>query len=524
MSELRSALRLYACTMFLEKAKERGFEGPYVSTGCFYDIKHKAVVNRYNKDCMVLYMNPEPALVDVLKQEFGDIRSACLSMVSCGTAKILDKVPTDIILLTKKNLIEFVNKEYTGDVLFELLCLLDNEFKQKVVDKRMQDSRGFMEHLSTYLLYKDGDRECELVHLLKALNYDNKDIGTVVKYYHEDHMNDFPRNLLDKGVFHDNRLYLPWTDDQCLVLSKNPYDYIWASTGNGYQSCFSLESDYWGIQAMPMLATQPWHFMLYWSKCTLNEYSIMNHKFKLPNIQRRMWAYKGGDGLAIDKMYGKACSIKSELQILRTMYPEFHMNECRINMNTYAFREIICKYRTYLDSLEYDGGYSFGNGEREFTADVRSRCVIKNSVSDITFNPDLRWKEGVIFEMHGKLCYAKICPKTKLPTDGNEHWAAKYIDRPVKSMAIFEYQTDAIEDRLLLVEASDYFTRTDFMYWYDRDSIYDVAHVHGIDNFKCGLRECQEEHPQVDCILLRIVDKNKVTFQPFYAKKEPFFK
>lgn len=522
MSELRTALRLYAYKIFQAKAKERGFKGPYISTGDYYDIENNNATSRFNKNCMVLYMNPEPALVGVFKQEFGDIKNAWLSMTAANSVTVLNKVPTDIILLTKKNLIEFVNQEFTGDALFELMCLLDDEFKQKIIDKRKQQSSLFMANIDSYPLYKDGSRECELVHLLHALRYENEDIGTVVKYYHENHMNDFPRNLLDKGVFHDNRMYLPWDEEICLVLSKNPYDYIWASTGNGYQSCFSLESDYWGIQAMPMLATQPWHFMLYWSRCTLMEYSIMNHKFKLPNIQQRMWAYKGGDGLAVDKMYGKGCYVDEQMQLLRLMYPEFHTKNCHIDMNVNDFKDIVRKYRTYLDSLEYIGDYVRGDGERAFTTDIDERYVIKDSVSNITFNPNLRWKEGLIKKLHNKFCYANVCPKTKLPTEDGEHWAAKYIDKPVKSMAIYGYQADGTRDRLILVEFSHFSSRSDFDYWYSLD--YVLSRNKDLNDLKKALTECQANHPQVDCILLRIVDKNKVTFQPFYARKEPLYK
>lgn len=522
MSELRNVLIMYAEMKLLERAKERGFRGSFIPTGDYYNIKTNDLCSRYNKDCMILYMNPEPALVEVLKQEFGDIKNAYLSMSARGSITVLKKVPTDIIFLTKRDLIEFCHQKYTGIRLFELLLQLDDEFKQRFIDKKIQDSRSIMEYIDTYPLYKDGDRECELVHLLNALRYDNNDIGTVIKYYHEDHMNDFPRNLLDKGVFHDNRLYLPWNEKMCLVLSKNPYDYIWASTGNGYQSCFSLESDYWGIQAMPMLATQPWHFMLYWSKCTLNEYSIMNHKFKLPNIQRRMWAYKGGDGLAIDKMYGKPCSVIQELQLLKIMYPGFHTNDCKIDMNLNDFKGIIRKYRTYLDSLSYDGIYWSENGEKEFTTGTYERCIIKDSVSDVFFNPDLRWKEGLISKLHSKFVYSNICPKTKLAVEEGEHWAAKYIDRPVKSMAIFGYQADGITDRLSLIEVSHTSTRNSNDYWYGPKSVYESICAKDLDKLKQGLAKCQAECPQVDCILLRIVDENKVLFQPFYAKKEPF--
>jgi hypothetical protein len=524
MSELRGVLRTYVDKKFDERAKERGLRESFISNGDYFDIENKCPVTRFNKNCMVLYMNPEPALISVLEKEFGNIKDAWLSMCASGNARSLNRVPTDIITLTKRDLIEFIKKEYTTEFAFEVMLLIDDEFKQKTIDEQRQKGNQFMSHISESPLFNDSDRECELVHLLSTLLYDNNDIGTVVKYYHEDHMEDFPETLLYKGEFRDNRLYLPWDDNMCLVLSKNPYDYIWASTGNGYQSCFSLESDYWGIQAMPMLATQPWHFMMYWSKCTLNEYSIMNHKFKLPNIQVRSWAYKSGDKLAFDKRYGRPGSVIYMNQLLEEMYPEFSKRKCSIDMNVDDFTDIVEKYRTYLDSLTYEGDFCFGDGERRFTTDISNRAEIKESVSRIFYNPDLRWKEGIITTVHNNFCYVQVCPKTKLPTEGSEHWAAKYIDRPVKSMAIFGYQVDAKFCGLYLVDASHASASADYNYWYRANCVYESCNVKNINDLKKALTECQEKHPQVECILLRIVNRNKVTFQPFYAREEPKFK
>ena len=524
MGVLAEVLRIYLSEKFEEKVKENGLKESCIYSGYYFDIEKKRAVSRFNKNCMVLYMNPEPALADAIKQEYGSIKDAELSICRVGQANPLDRIPTDIILLTKKDLIEYVNKKYHDYYAFELKLMLDDEFKQKVIDEQKLKGNMFMSYLGTYQLYNDVDRECELVHLLKTLLYDNKDIGTVVKYYHEDHKEDFPKNLLERGVFKDNRLYLPWDDTMCIVLSKNPYDYIWSSTGNGYQSCFSLESDYWGIQAMPMLATQPWHFMMYWSKCTLNEYSIMNHKFKLPNIQMRNWAYKSGDKLAIDKFYGKCGSVSHQHQLLSLMYPEFSKSKCTIDMDINDFKDIVEKYRTYLDSLRLNGEFIFADGMRNFTVKLDSAYEIKESVSHIFYNPDLRWKEGYIGIMNNKFCYVHVCPKTKLPTEETEHWAAKYIDRPVRSMAIFGYQVDARRNELSLIEASNRSVNAEYAYWYEDDFVHRDDDSESLHTLKYALTECQTENPQVDCILLRIVDKNKVTFQPFYAKKEPKYK
>ena len=524
MGVLADVIRTYLWDKFDERARERGLKEPHVYCGDYFDIERKCAVSRYNKNCMVLYMNPEPALADVIKQEYGSIKDAELSICCGRQASPLNRVPTDIMLLTKKDLIEYVNKNYSDYYAFELKFMLDDEFKQKALDEQKLKGNMFISCLGTYQLYNDVDRECELVHLLKTFLYDNNDIGTVVKYYHEDHKEDFPENLLERGVFKDNRLYLPWDDTMCIVLSKNPYDYIWASTGNGYQSCFSLESDYWGIQAMPMLATQPWHFMMYWSKCTLSEYSIMNHKFKLPNIQMRNWAYRSGDKLAIDKFYGKCGNVMHYRQFLDLMYPEFSKNRCTIDMDVDGFKDIVEKYRTYLDSLRLDGEFIFGDGMRGFTVKLDSMYEIKESVSHIYYNPDLRWKEGSIGIMKNKFCYINVCPKTKLLTEETEHWAAKYIDRPVRSMAIFGYQVDSQRNELSLIEASNRSVNAEYAYWYGDDYVYKDDDSENLNTLKYALTECQTEHPQVDCILLRIVDKNKVTFQPFYAKKEPKYK
>lgn len=524
MLELRYIIRMYVLNKFNEKAIEHGLKGEVVPTGNYFDIKNKEVVTRYNKNCLVLYVNPEPDLADIIKREFSNIKYANLSMYRSGEAECLNKVPTDIVTMSKKDLIEHIKSQYTAQYARKVLISLDEDTRREYLDEFSQKGKQFMSCLDQYQLFNDEDREPELVNLLYALMYDNDDIGKVVRYYHQDHKEDFPKSLLDKGVFHDNRLYLPWDDEMCLVLSKNPYDYIWASTGNGYQSCFCLESEYWGIQAMPMLATQPWHFMMYWSKCKLNEYSIMNHKFKLPNIKARMWAYRSGDGLVTDKMYGRELDVDFTRQVLELLYPEFSTKECEIEIDDDEFTDIIKRYRTYLDSLNYQGHYRFADGAREFTRDAPTDNEIKETVSNAFYNPDLKWKAGKLRLLNGKPCYVNVCPKTQLPTEGSEHWAAKYIDRPVRSMAIFGYQADLQSNGLSLIEASNRSVNAEHSYWYGDDYIYQGSGPENLNTLKDALAECQTKHPQVDCILLRIVDKNKVTFQPFYAKKEPEFK
>lgn len=458
----------------------------------------------------------------------------------------LKSPPTDIETVTLEDLISFVekNENMSPRIKDRYLMLLDDkyaELKRKEVLNRFN-----ADYVKTTPMFNEEDKETELLHCLYALKYKQKHIIDVVNYYKEDHKDCFPEELLKMGVYKNNRLYLPGIKGTYTVISKNPYDYVWASTGNGFQSCFSLDSNYWGIQCMPLLATQSWHFMMYESNLSFSEYSLFNHKFELPNMKVRSWVYNTEEGLMHDKLYGKTDEFPEEsMDVIfdllgirndskgynREVLSTMDLNEyipIKTRDTDYDVKDVLREYNTYLDSINMEArGYLFDVGSHRFTS-VSGNVTPRNSVKNINFNKDLKLNTELCLSFSGgKLGYHKRCPKSSFFIDTNEeyHWTAKYLDRPVKSMAILtfdDHKSAYNKNDLRVSDVTDICSDDGYLFWVDEGQTIDYSFNPSLDTVKTELKKLQETNPQYDCILLRIIEKNKMTFQPFYAKKESY--
>lgn len=458
----------------------------------------------------------------------------------------LNSPPTDIEGVSLEDLIYYVatNENLSQALKEKYLTMLDDEYAEK---KQKEIIEGFdADYVKASPLFNEEDKETELLHCLYALKYEQEHIIDVVNYYKEDHKDCFPEELLKMGVYKNNRLYLPGINGTYTVISKNPYDYVWAATGNGFQSCFSLESNYWGIQCMPLLATQSWHFMMYESTLWFSEYSLFNHKFKLPNMKVRNWVYNTEEGLMRDKLYGKTNEFSEEsmdiifgLLGIRNETRGYERGDLdRIDLDEYipiktrdtdyVVGDAVRKYNTYLDSINMAaGGYLFDVGSHRFTA-ASGSWTPRYSVQHISFNKDLKLNTELSLSFcAGKLGYHKRCPKSSflIGADEEYHWTAKYLDRPVKSMAILTFDDHKSAYAKNRVEVSDVTSTCQDqgnLFWVSCGHTIDYSYNPTLDTVKTELKKLQETNPQYDCVLLRIIEKNKMTFQPFYAKKEPY--
>ena len=524
---------------------------------CYYDEKTKRLTDKRTKDVFSIYYSLSPELCDRLNKNFGSgwPKCACLQ-TECmgGDYHTLRYVPTQIEVITLKGLIDFIEQrtEHINEPAKKRMLRKLNP--DCIVEELNKIWRVFnLRETTSYQVYGLNNTERELLHCLFMLRYDKDDVNKVIEYSRQDHREDFPEDLLEKGVFCNNRLFLPSDDEgQFTVLSKNPYDYIWCSTGNGYQSCFSLESGYWGIQALPLLATQSWHFMAYTTSGMLEEFGLFGHKFPVPNIKCRCWVYRTENGYMMDKMYGKSGWDSSNMEdtmfllgfnkdsngYKRSNLDEEGWNEYDVDYikidkkdGDCELNEVYRKYNTYCDSINPNTeGYLYDVGIHEFTRrGYRHNSVSpKESVDCLAFNRGLEWNPSrQLSACNGTIGYFKTCPKTKMPIDDTEteHWAAKYLDKPVKSLIIVTVDNTPSMINTLRYLVSDEsvlpLSESENEGWFgEKYGNFSDKKVNNLDRFKELLRNTQEENPQYDCILLRIIDKNRVTFQPFYAKKE----
>lgn len=525
------------------------YPGKPLPRDMFFDTKTGEETRRKNKDSFSLYCSFDLKACEQIKKitrkPFPKGSSLQLERLYDYPHK-LNSPPTDIETVTLEDLIYFVatNESMSPKTKERYLMLLDDEY---AVKKKAEIMAGFdADYVKATPMFNEEDKETELLHCLYALKYKQKHIIDVVNYYKEDHKDCFPEELLKMGVYKNNRLYLPGINGTYTVLSKNPYDYVWAATGNGFQSCFSLESNYWGIQCMPLLATQSWHFMMYESTLALSEYSLFNHKFKLPNMKIRSWVYNTEEGLMHDKLYGKLNEIPEDsmdvlfgLFGIRNESKGFNREDLnhidldeyipiKTRASDYDVKDALKKYNTYLDSINMEArGYLFDIGSHRFTS-VSDNSTPRYSVQHINFNKDLKLNTELCLSFSGgKLGYHKKCPKSSFLIDANEeyHWTAKYLDKPVKSMAILtfdDHKSAYNKNEIRVSDVTDISQDNGNVYWVDCGKTMVQKFDPSLDTVKTELRKIQETNPQYDCILLRIIEKNKMTFQPFYAKKESY--
>ena len=531
----------------------------------FYNEKEEVLCERLTSNCWSLYFSMAPDLCDKLnarqeKNYFPKKAKLQIERFSYG-AHTLKNAPSKIETITTKDIIDYLEKSKSiyPDKKSYMMSVLDPEYGERIKKVIFDEYNEAKHRIFASPLYMKENNETDMMHCLYAFNYKTEDRDRVIRYMKEDHIKDFPEELVRIGVFKNNRLYLPGKNGNFLVLSKNPYDYIWASTGNGYQSCFSLESDYWGIQDMPMLATQSWHFMLYESTLCFNEYSLFNHKFYVPSMVFRSWAYRTEQGMMRDKPYGRNDesvfnfeSVADILGIIKENNGYERGDQDRINPESDDYDEdydieyirldlkeedddvyyIYNKYRTYCDSIYPEReGYLYDVGYHQFTRmNNNGSDSIKFYVRNLFYNENLKWVEGKsVGVIDNKLDYAKVCPITSFNIRENEerHWSAKYLDKPVRSMAILTI--DATSDnpkpiyRLVMSNRSKPTTSpTSNDMWIDPNGAINLVGNVNLKKVKEALRDVQENNPQYECLLLRIIDGNKVTYQPFYAKKEAY--
>ena len=523
----------------------------------YYDEKEKGLTNTRTKNLFSVYYSLSPELCDRLNKNFGSgwPKCACLQAERMGESyHLLKYVPTQIEVITLKGLVDFIEQRtecINGPAKKRMLRKLNPDYIVKELDKIWRVFN--LRETTSYQVYGLNNTERELLHCLFMLRYDKEDINKVIEYSRQDHREDFPEDLLEKGVFCNNRLFLPSEDEgQFTVLSKNPYDYIWCSTGNGYQSCFSLESGYWGIQDLPLLATQSWHFMAYTTNGMLEEFSLFSHKFPVPNIKCRCWVYRTENGYMMDKMYGKPgsdpCDMEDTMYLLgfskdsngyqRSDSEEEDWDENGVDYikidkkdGDWGFCDVYYRYNTYCDSINPNTeGYLYDVGIHSFTRRgyYYNGVSPKGSVDCLAFNRGIEWNPSrQLSAGNGTIGYFRTCPTTKLPIDDTEteHWAAKYLDKPVKSLIIVTVDNTPSMINTIRYLVSDEsvlsLSESENEGWFgERYGNFSDEKVNNLDKFKELLRKTQEENPQYDCILLRIINKNKVTFQPFYAKKE----
>ena len=270
-----------------------------------------------------------------------------------------------------------------------------------------------------------------------------------------DHFN--IKGLEDKPVI-DNRLFINLRVDErlekeeYLVISKNLYDYYWASQGSRIQSCYSLTSEHHGLFGMIPFGIADGHYIVYTTKDNPNEYSIIpGTKWKVPFMGMRCWAWTSEDGqLVLDKKYGY-CNYACDKYLTETFPTRNCILDSDLSSEMVRIFETY-KARWYPDSIknlelvyeDRDIIFSLSLGKREFIGCIRpvARGTMATMFENIdTVDSNINYEEDV-GEVNGVLCNAFVCPYTGLLTPkslGESPYARFFKKHPVKNLVVMSY-------------------------------------------------------------------------------------
>lgn len=244
------------------------------------------------------------------------------------------------------------------------------------------------------------------------------------------------------------------------VISKNVYDYFWASYGNAFQSCFSLNSDYNYLFGYIPFAVADESFMCYATTGKVNKIPVISgNQWLCPNMIFRTWAYASSDEqLIIDKRYRKSDNAYSYfVEIVLDIL------EKKFNAHTTDDEETVVLYndgKGLYDAWQNTRVKFYSDSLRCFTDDKKVdfcyNCGTKSTHGDTP-----PWKSGTFLAyaskvkevsstldlgkdieiLDGKLINPKVCPVTHLRISDELEQSpyAKYLTSPVDNLLVFSY-------------------------------------------------------------------------------------
>jgi hypothetical protein len=281
---------------------------------------------------------------------------------------------------------------------------------------------------------------------------------------------------------HDNRIYIPlskadkWKMKKhlkehghggyvsqieqmnAIVISKNLIDYFYCSYGNSFQSCFALNSPhrYWyGYLPFNMA---PESFIIYGTTGEVHKTTVISgNKFHCPDMRFRCWAYADKEErLLLDKRYYNVGECNSYIVdwCINFLKDKFG---ARDSVNTWLYKNgegIVNIHNEYTlsffsDSLNLsDVGvmYNYACGDRHvpgthnipWAEQWSSLISLANSITTISPTLDLGKKIEIV---NGSLINPKKCPITNLyiNADEEQHKYAKYFSKPSTNTAVCTY-------------------------------------------------------------------------------------
>lgn len=358
--------------------------------------------------------------------------------------RIWDNIP----IQDKKALLRiFPNDQFTEE---------RNRLLAEEIAKREEAKRNIVGlEINTKLTKQNTEKE--FLHLLYMLKYKPQDNQFVWDCYNREYTS-FP--YTPDYIAH-NRAFYTMDNGKYLVLSKNPYDFFWASQGNGFESCFSLTSPMRNIRGVPFWICHRNFYMVYVSDGSVTKWCAWSgHKAKVPQMESRFWGYWVNDKLYLGKRYGKINGMKKSDVIEMFRHGSIEViDKYKVGyIDTDYSTDRANRYNTFYDDYHPNdllvGQCRESHGKNEH---FRYRNF-KEYIDHINFNPDIQFwpnvmvKDGLYQEL--RLLKHINQPENFYSKIVDDEVARIYGDDAVKEVAIGVKVCDVVDtsDNLLFME------------------------------------------------------------------------
>lgn len=319
-----------------------------------------------------------------------------------------------------------------------------NSLLAEEIAKREEAKRVIVDlEINTKLTKQNTEKE--FLHLLYMLKYKPQDNQFVWDCYNREYVS-FP--YVPDYVAH-NRAFYTMSNGKYLVISKNPYDFFWASQGNGFESCFSLTSTMRNIRGVPFWICHRNFYMVYVSDGSVKKWGAWDgHKAKVPQMESRFWGYWVNDKLYLGKRYGKVDGMTRDDVIEAFRHgPIAGIDKNRvgdIDTDYDAFRA--GRYNTFYDDYNPDDFFVGQNRSSHGDSESFKYKHFKDDIDHINFNPDIQFWPSVMVR-EGYYRELRLLKHINQP----ENFYSKIVDEKVARI----YGDDAVKEVAICVKIDD---------------------------------------------------------------------
>lgn len=432
-------------------------------------------------------------------------------------------------------------------------CDIKNLLTREKTDMNLRIFLALFNYKNNYShkLYEDSKKD-KTFHLKSFKDFEVVDNRMIIPLKPSDILR-IKKKLLQKG-YKESELSFEINDLKGLVISKNIYDYFWASYGNAYQSCFALNSNYNYLYGYVPFAMADESFIIYATTGKVNRIPIISgRQFLCPNMIFRAWGYASKDGdLLVDKRYKQSNNIYNDFVdiFLDFMRDRFDVvapkvadsRDVELYNDGKGIYNIFNVLHTqfYSDSLVLDSEnerttFRFAYGTHGTGS---NRVPWNHDISFLSYASTVREiSEGLTLDkptevVNGVLMNPNICPITglKIPLEIKESPYARYLTVPSEHTAVISY----INGRVFLDECTEESSTSDLEIKNDEGltggflggRLFVLPYQNKIskDSKSLTLKSVKEfikghiKDTCYDTILLRIVEPTEIKFQQFRNK------